>query len=130
MVVKLELVTVAANELPDSVPAAAVTVMSVLPSKATPFIFFAAANFVAVAALPSNAPVNAVEVTEVNPAIVVAEDPKGMAVVPTVIALLANWPLVMPAVLLISVVVMVPSAIFAEVIDPSATPAADAFKST
>ena len=130
MVVKLELVTVAANVLPDSVPAADVTVISVLPSKATPLIFFAAANFVAVAALPVNAPVNAVEVTEVNPAMVVAEDPKGMAVVPTVIALLANWPLVMPAVLLISVVVMVPSAIFADVIDPSATPAADAFKST
>jgi hypothetical protein len=42
----------------------------------------------------------------------------------------ANCSLVIPAVPLISVVVIVPSAIFAEVIEPSATPAAAAFKST
>jgi hypothetical protein len=50
--VKLEPVTVAFNVVPESVPAAAGTVMSALPSNATPLIFLDVANFVAVAALP------------------------------------------------------------------------------
>jgi hypothetical protein len=50
--VKLEPVTVAFNVLPVKVPAAAVTVISALPSNATPLMFLGVANFVAVAALP------------------------------------------------------------------------------
>jgi hypothetical protein len=50
--VKLEPVTVEFKVVPVKVPAAAVTVTSVLPSNATPFIFFGAANFVAVPAFP------------------------------------------------------------------------------
>jgi hypothetical protein len=50
--VKLEPVTVAFKVFPDKVPAAAVTVMSALPSNATPLIFLGVANFVAAAALP------------------------------------------------------------------------------
>ena len=88
------------------------------------------ANLVVVAALPVNSPVNPVDDTEVNPEMVLVDVPKAIAVVPIVIELLANCPLVIPAIPLISVVVIVPSAIFAEVIEPSATPAAAAFKST
>ena len=87
-------------------------------------IVLAVASLVAVAAFPVNSPVKAVDDTEVNPAMVVADAPKAIAVVPIVIELLANCPLVIPAVLLISVVVIVPFAIFAEVIEPSATAAA------
>ena len=52
--VKLELVTVDFKVVPVNVPASAddVTVISPLPSKSTPLIFLAVANFVAVAALP------------------------------------------------------------------------------
>jgi hypothetical protein len=50
--VKLEPVTVAFNVVPDSDPAAAVTVISALPSNATSLMFLGVANFVAVAALP------------------------------------------------------------------------------
>jgi hypothetical protein len=51
-VVRLELVTVAFNVFPVSVPAAAATVMSALPLNATPLIFLGVAKVVAVAALP------------------------------------------------------------------------------
>ena len=47
-------------------------------------MFFVAANLVAVDALPVRAPVNDVEVTDDRPAIVVAELPSEIAVVPTV----------------------------------------------
>ena len=93
-------------------------------------IVLAVASLVAVAAFPVNSPVKAVDDTEVNPVMVVADAPKAIAVVPIVIELLANCPLVIPAVLLISVVVIVPFAIFAEVIEPSATPAAAVWVST
>ena len=50
--VKLDPTTVDFKEVPDKVVASAVTVISALPSNAIPLIFFEAANFVAVAALP------------------------------------------------------------------------------
>ena len=53
---------------------------------------------VAVVALPVNAPVNEVDDTEVNPARVVVVDPNDINVVPIVTALLARFPLLMPAV--------------------------------
>ena len=49
-------------------------------------------------AVPVNAPTNVVEVTLDNPAIVVADDPNDIAVVPTVTELFAKFALVMPAV--------------------------------
>ena len=55
--VKDELTTVEFKDVPDKVPAAAVTVMSDEPSNATPLMFFVAANLVAVAALPVTFPV-------------------------------------------------------------------------
>lgn len=53
---------------------------------------------VAKEAVPSNDPVNAVEVTDVNPASVVAVAPKLIPVLPTVIELFAKLALVIPAV--------------------------------
>ena len=50
--VRLDAVMPAANVVPVSVPAAAVTVMSVVPLKETPFIFRAVCRAVAVPALP------------------------------------------------------------------------------
>ena len=52
--VKLEAVTVDFNVVPVKAPASAIIgiVISVLPSKGTPLIFFVVTNFVAVAALP------------------------------------------------------------------------------
>ena len=50
--VKLELVTLLANVLPVNVLASASILILALPSNGTPLIFFVAANFVAVAALP------------------------------------------------------------------------------
>ena len=50
--VRLEPVTVEFNVVPDNVPAAAGTVMSALPSNATPLMFLGVAKVVAVAALP------------------------------------------------------------------------------
>ena len=52
--VKEEFKIVEFKVVPDKVPASAIAVIeiSALPSKATPFIFLVAANFVAVAALP------------------------------------------------------------------------------
>ena len=55
--VKDELTTVEFKDVPDKVPAAAVTVISDVPSNATPLMFFVAANLVAVAALPVRFPV-------------------------------------------------------------------------
>ena len=49
--VKLEPVIVDFNVVPVKVPASAVTVISPLPSNATPFIFLDVANFVAVLAV-------------------------------------------------------------------------------
>ena len=57
------------------------------------------ASAVAVLALPVKAPVNPVEVTEVKPAIVVFVLPKLILVEPNVIALFANCPFRMPALL-------------------------------
>ena len=50
--VKLELTTLDASVVPVKVSAFAVTVISTLPSNATPLIVFEAANLVAVAAFP------------------------------------------------------------------------------
>jgi hypothetical protein len=50
--VKLEPVTVEFNVVPVKVPAAAGTLISLLPSKGIPFIFFGVANFEAVPAFP------------------------------------------------------------------------------
>ena len=50
--VRLDSTIVDFKEVPDKVVASAVTVISALPSNAIPLIFFEAANFVAVAALP------------------------------------------------------------------------------
>ena len=52
--VKEEFKIVEFKVVPDKVPASAIAVIeiSALPSKATPLIFFVAANLVAVAALP------------------------------------------------------------------------------
>jgi hypothetical protein len=54
--VKDEPVTVLFKDVPDNVPAAAVTVMSDEPSNATPLMFFVDANLVAVAAFPVTFP--------------------------------------------------------------------------
>lgn len=63
-----ELVTPELSVAPDSVPAAAVTVMFALPLKLTPFMSLALTSTVAVSAFPVKAPTNAVEVIEVAPA--------------------------------------------------------------
>ena len=60
--VKLEPVTVDFNVVPVKVPASAVTVISPLPSKPTPFILLAVANFVAVLAVPAEVAVVALPV--------------------------------------------------------------------
>ena len=62
------------------------------PLKLTPLIALPVSNVVAVLALPVNAPTNVVEVTEVNPAIIVAVAPKAMFVDPIVKLLLVNDP--------------------------------------
>jgi hypothetical protein len=51
-----ELTTEEFNAVPVRVPASAVTVMSLVPSNATPFIFLGAANLVAVPAFPETSP--------------------------------------------------------------------------
>ena len=88
--VKLDPVTVDFNVVPLKVPASATTVISALPSNATPLIFLVAANFVAVAALPVNEPVKFVDVTVLKPAKVVEVAPNAILVVPIVNELLAN----------------------------------------
>ena len=50
--VKLELIILLANVFPVKVFASASILILALPSNGTPLIFFVAANFVAVAALP------------------------------------------------------------------------------
>jgi len=97
--VKLELVTVDFKVVPDNVPASATIVMSALPLNGVPLIFLAVANVVAVEAFPDNAPVNPVELTELNPVTEVTVPPKVIVVLPNVVALLANCVLVMPALL-------------------------------
>ena len=88
--VKFELTTLLAKVVPVNVPAAAVTVISAEPSKATPLIFFVAANFVAVLAFPVKAPIKLVEVIALNPVTVVIVPPKIKSVAPNVVLLLAN----------------------------------------
>lgn len=88
--VKLELVTVDFKVVPDNVPASATIVISVLPLNAVPLIFLAVANVVAVEAFPDNAPVNPVELTEVNPITEVIVPPKVIVVEPRVIVFVAN----------------------------------------
>ena len=58
--VKLELTRLLAKVVPVKVFASAAMVISALPSNATPLIFFVAANFVAVEALPVKGPLNPV----------------------------------------------------------------------
>jgi hypothetical protein len=73
--VKLEFKTVVLSVVPVKVDASAVTVMSALPSKATPLMFFVAASLVAVVAeeiLPSMVLVNICVPVKVCPALVTA----------------------------------------------------------
>lgn len=65
--VSLDAVTPLARADPDSVPAAAVTVIFAEPLKLTPLIARAVASAVAVLAFPTSEPVNVVAVTAVNP---------------------------------------------------------------
>jgi hypothetical protein len=65
----------------------AFTVIAAEPSNAIPFILRGVARVVAVEALPVSAPVNPVDVTDVNPARVVEEAPNAIAVVPIVVEL-------------------------------------------
>ena len=88
--VKLELVTVDFKVVPDNVPASATIVMSALPLNAVPLIFLEVANVVAVLALPVNAPVNPVELTELNPVTEVTVQPNVIVVEPKVVVLDAN----------------------------------------
>ena len=74
-------------------------VIFVLPSKETPLIVTGVANLVVVLALPVKDPVNTVDDTELNPAMVVAVEPNAIAVDPIVIELFANCAFVMPALL-------------------------------
>ena len=83
--VKLEAVTLLAKVVPVSVFAAAVTVMSVLPSNATPLIFLVAVSLLAVLAVPDKVPTKLVEVTELNPATDVKVPPAARLVEPNVI---------------------------------------------
>ena len=96
--VKLEPVTVDFSVVPVNVPASAVTVMSAEPSNATPLMFFVAASFVAVLALPVKVPVKLVEVTELKPVTEVTVPPNVMVVEPKIVVLFANCPFVMPAI--------------------------------
>ena len=88
--VKLELVTVDFKVVPDNVPASATIVISALPLNAVPLIFLAVANVVAVLALPVNAPVNPVELTELNPDTEVTVPPNVKVVEPNIVELFAN----------------------------------------
>ena len=88
--VKLELVTVDFKVVPDNVPASATIVMSALPLNAVPLIFLEDANVVAVLALPVNAPVNPVELTELNPVTEVTVPPNVKVVEPNKVELDAN----------------------------------------
>ena len=81
------------NDVPESpVPIVrafvveALIVIAAEPSNATPLILRAVASLVAVSAFPVSAPVNPVDVTDVNPANVVEDAPSDIDVVPTVTA--------------------------------------------
>ena len=88
--VKLDAVTLLAKVAPVKVPTAAVTVISALPSKATPFIFFVAVSLLAVLEVPDNVPIKLVDVRLVNPATEVTVPPKIKSVVPKVVLLFAS----------------------------------------
>jgi hypothetical protein len=94
---KLDVTTVDFKVVPVNVPASAATVISALPSNAIPLMFLVAANFVAVLALPVKAPVNPVEVTEVNPVTEVTVPPKVIVVLPKVVVLFINCAFVIAA---------------------------------
>ena len=116
--------------VPVSDVAEAVTVIAADPSNATPLMLTADANLVAVEALPVRAPTNVVEVTDDRPAIVVAELPSEIAVVPTVTDELVRLELPMfvrvfddpEIVLLVSVCAVLISAISPEVVPPIVLP--------
>ena len=83
------------------------------------------ARAVAVDALPVNAPVNPVELTELNPVTEVTVPPNVIAVEPKVVVLFANCAFVMPALLARLLVVkpvaeIVPALI--EMPDPAVSP--------
>jgi hypothetical protein len=78
-------VTFDARVAPVRVPAAAVTTISSEPLKATPLMFLAVCSVVAVDAFPVKAPVNDVDETDDKPDKVVADPPRDISVVPTVI---------------------------------------------
>jgi len=88
--VKFELVIVDFKVVPDNVPASAIIVISALPLNAVPLIFLAVANVVAVLAFPVNAPVNAVELTELNPVTEVTVPPSVIVVEPKLVVFVAN----------------------------------------
>jgi hypothetical protein len=87
---KLDDTTVLFSVVPVRVPAAAVTVISDDPLNEVPLISLAAANVVAVDALPVSAPTKVVEVTETNPTKVVTVAPNATAVEPIVTELFNN----------------------------------------
>ena len=120
--VKDELTTVEFKEVPDKVPAAAVTVISVEPSNATPLMFFVAANLVAVDALPVKAAVivPALKFPVASRATIVFAVLLFVAVVAELltlpaVAMVANLLSTIPAVAEMSSFAMVPSAILAVV---------------
>ena len=85
------------------------------------------ASAVAVLALPVKAPVNPVEVTDVKPAIVVLVLPKLILVEPRVIALFANCPFKMPALLdKLLVVIPVADIVPPDMLIPEPAPAVNA----
>ena len=71
-------------------PASATIEIFALPSNGVPLIFLAVAKVVAVDAFPVNAPVNPVELTEVNPVTEVTVPPNVIVVEPNVVVLFAN----------------------------------------
>jgi hypothetical protein len=94
--VKLEFTTLLASVVPDNVPAFAV---------------------------PDKVPVSVVASKLVKPVTEVTVPPNVMVVEPKIVVLFANCPFVIPAFAAISPLTIVASAIFADVIEPSLTPA-------
>ena len=85
--VRDDAVTPAARVAPESVPAAAVTVIGAVPSKFTPFIALGVCKAVAVAALPVRGPTNDVPVIVPPPVILlplIAKSPPNV-VVPVIV---------------------------------------------
>lgn len=70
-----------------------------VPSKVFPYILLPVCNAEAVVALPVNAPINPVDVTEFNPVTLVYVPPNDIVVEPKLIILLANCALVIAALL-------------------------------